>query len=84
MDAQPRWDDTGILAFSILLFSGMIGLLGFRRPWLLALAVGAWIPLHDILFTQNAGSLIALAFAFVGAYAGWGVNRLARKVSTAQ
>jgi hypothetical protein len=71
VDSRPTWDDTGILAFSILIVSGLIALLGYRRPWLSALAIGVWIPLHGILITHNHGSILALAFAFAGAYGGW-------------
>ena len=74
MDGIPNWDDTAILVFGILLISGLITLLGQRRPWLVALAVGLWIPLHNILVTQNYGSILALAFALVGAYAGWAIR----------
>ena len=79
IDSLPKFDDMGILAFGILFFSGLLGLLGCRRPWLLALAVGLWIPLHDIPGSGNFGSLLALLFAFVGAYSGWGLNLLIRK-----
>lgn len=75
VDSRPTWDDTGILAFGILLVSGLITLLGYRRPWLIALAVGIWIPLRGIFVTQNYGSILALAFAFVGAYGGWLVRK---------
>ena len=71
VDSRPTWDDTGILAFSILLVSGLLTLLGYRRPWVIALAVGLWIPLHGIFFSHNYGSILALAFAFAGAYGGW-------------
>ncbi len=71
VDSRPTWDDTGILAGAILLTCGLISLLGFRRPWLLALAVGAWIPLRGIFITHNFGSILALVIAFVGAYGGW-------------
>lgn len=71
VDSRPTWDDTGILAGGILLTCGLISLLGFRRPWLLGLAVGAWIPLIGILITHNFGSVLALIIAFVGAYGGW-------------
>jgi hypothetical protein len=74
VDSRPTWDDTGILAFGILIVSGLITLLGYRRPWVIALAVGMWIPLHDILITHNYGSILALVFAFVGAYGGWLVH----------
>ena len=46
VDALPKWDDTGILAGGLFLVSGLLALAGYRRPWLLALAVGLWIPLH--------------------------------------
>jgi hypothetical protein len=74
VDTRPNWDDTGILAMGILLVCGLLALIGFQRPWLLALIVGIWIPLHGIFFTHNYGSIIALLIAFVGAYAGWAVR----------
>jgi hypothetical protein len=80
VDTRPNWDDTGVLAFGILLVCGLLALIGYQRPWLLALVVGIWIPLHGVLITQNYGSIIALIIAFIGAYAGWavrtGFNRL--------
>jgi hypothetical protein len=79
VDSRPTWDDTGILAFGILIVSGLITLLGYRHPWVIALAVGIWIPLHDILSTHNYGSILALVFAFVGAYGGWLVHWGIRK-----
>jgi len=79
VDTRPNWDDTGVLAFGILLVCGLLALIGFQRPWLLALVVGVWIPLHGVLITHNYGSIIALIIAFIGAYAGWafraGINR---------
>ena len=71
----PRWDDTGILAGSLLLVSGLLTLLGHRRPWLIALAVGLWIPLHDIYLTHDFKMLLVLLFPLAGAYAG-GLVRL--------
>ena len=71
VDSRPTWDDTGITAGVILLLCGLLALIGFKRPWLLALAVGAWIPLYGLLVTHNFGSILALIIAFVGAYAGW-------------
>jgi len=81
VDSLPRWDDSGVLAGGLLLASGLVALLGFRRPWLLALAVGIWIPLRDIYLTHDLRMLFVLAFAFAGAYAGWGLRRLFRAVS---
>lgn len=71
VDSRPSWDDTGITVGVILLTCGIIALAGYQRPWLLALAVGGWIPLYGILVTHNFGSIIALIIAFIGAYAGW-------------
>jgi hypothetical protein len=79
VDALPKWDDTGILAGGLLLVSGLLTLLGHRRPWLIALAVGLWIPLHDIYLTHNMSMLLVLLFPFVGAYAGWAVRLGIRK-----
>jgi hypothetical protein len=79
VDSRPTWDDTGVLAFGILLVCGLLTVLGHRRPWLIALAVGIWIPLNAIFFTHVYAAVVALAFAFVGAYGGWLVNLGIRK-----
>lgn len=71
VDSRPNWDDTALLVVGILGVCGLIALLGYHRPWLLALAVGIWIPLHGIFVSHNAGALVALVIAFIGAYAGW-------------
>jgi hypothetical protein len=81
LDSLPHWDDTGILVGGLLLSSGLLALLGCRKPWLLALAVGIWIPLHDIFLSHDPRMLLVLIFPFVGAYAGWGLHLLYRKVS---
>jgi hypothetical protein len=74
VDSRPTWDDSGILAGAILLACGLLVMLGFRRPWLLALAVGGWIPLRGILLDRNFGSILALLIAFLGAYLGWALR----------
>ena len=79
VDSRPTWDDTGILAGAILITCGLIALIGFQRPWLLALAIGAWIPLRGIFITHNFGSILALMIAFLGAYLGWAVRLGIRK-----
>jgi hypothetical protein len=80
VDSRPTWDDTGITAGIILLVCGLIALLGCQRPWLLALAVGGWIPLYGLLVTHNYGSILALIIAFIGAYAGWAFRIGIRRV----
>ena len=76
VDARPNWDDAGITAGLLVLSSGLLGLLAPRRAWIWALGIGIWIPLHAIVTTHNFTALVALAFPFVGAYAGMGVRRL--------
>ena len=75
VDSRPSWDDTGVTAFAILATSLVLSALAPQRPWATALAVGVWIPLFGILSHANYGSLLALALAFVGAYAGMFLRR---------
>jgi len=71
VDTRPTWDDTGILVGGLLLISGLLTLLGHRRPWLIALAVGIWIPIHNIYLSHDLRMLIILLIPTVGAYLGW-------------
>jgi hypothetical protein len=80
VDTRPSWDDSGISAGMVLLATALFGALFPARPWMWALAIGVWIPLVGILQNQNYGSLLALAIAFMGAYAG----ALVRKALTSQ
>lgn len=70
VDSRPSWDDTGVMAGALLVVAFVLGAVAPRRPWVTALAVGIWIPLFGILGSRNYGSLLALAFAVAGAYAG--------------
>jgi hypothetical protein len=70
VDSRPGWDDTGISVGLILLTTGLLALLGYRRTWLLAVVVGAWIPFYGTLVTHNGASIAALVIALAGAYAG--------------
>lgn len=70
VDSRPNWDDTGITAMAVFVSCAVCGAVWPGRPWLWALAVGVWIPLLAIVTSGNFGSLIALVFAFAGAYAG--------------
>ena len=79
VDSRPTWDDTGVLAGAILLTCSLIALIGYSSPWLLALAVGIWIPLRGIFVTHNYASILALVIAFIGAYAGWAFRLGLRK-----
>ena len=70
VDSRPAWDDTGITVGALLLVSAIFGALRPRYAWAGALAVGAWIPLLGVVLRHNYGSVLALAFAFGGAYCG--------------
>ena len=76
VDSQPNWDDAGISAFMVLSVSMLAAYIAKRKPWLIALAVGAWIPLYGIFSTQNFGSLLALLPGIIGAYTGWWIERI--------
>ncbi len=81
VDSRPTWDDTGITVGVILLTCGILALIGFQRPWLLALAVGMWLPLYEITTSHTYASLIALVIAFIGAYGGWAVRLSLNKMT---
>ena len=70
MDSRPTWDDTGVTAGLIFLSAALFGALRPDRPWIWTLAVGVGVPLFGIVLHRNAGSLLALAPALIGAYAG--------------
>jgi hypothetical protein len=71
VDASPNWDDTGLIVGGLLISAGLVTLLGHPRPWLIALAVGLWIPLRYIFLKQDFTMLLVLLFPIAGAYAGW-------------
>jgi hypothetical protein len=80
VDSRQTWDDTGITAFAMLAIGALLSMFSSRRPWLLALAVGVWIPAHAIVSAPAPGSfamLVVLVFPFAGAYAGTVLRRLA-------
>jgi hypothetical protein len=73
VDSSPGWDDTGITATALLLACALFGAAGPAHAWLWAAAVGMWIPALNIARHHdhpNYGSLLALAFAYAGAYGG--------------
>lgn len=86
VDSRPGWDDTGITAGAMLLSSGLVTLLGYRRPWLIALAIGLWTPLYETYLSHNFRlpgvilfPLFILLIPAIGAYAGWAVRLGIRK-----
>lgn len=80
MDSRPHWDDTGITAGSLLLSAGLAAFLAERRPWLVGLAVGLWVPLTVVAkhpsLASLAGGLVILAIPMAGAFAGAGLRRM--------
>src|SRR3954449_7009422 len=70
VDSRPTWDDTGITAGVLLLISAGFGAARPRFAWLWALALGAWIPIVNIVISHNLGAILALAIALIGAYLG--------------
>jgi len=79
VDTRPTWDDTGILVSGLMLVSGLLTLLGHRRPWLIALAVGIWIPVYEIFKSHDFMMLVILLIPLIGAYSGWLVRLGIRK-----
>jgi hypothetical protein len=71
VDSRPHWDDTGVSVFMILSAATLCGYLSTQKPWLIALAVGIWIPLFGVIAAANFGTLLALIPAFIGAYIGY-------------
>jgi hypothetical protein len=80
IDSRPKWDDAGITAFSMMFGAGILGLVAPRRPWIWALGIGIWIPLHGFARTPTLGSfvggLVILAFPIAGAYGGMLFRRM--------
>ncbi len=86
VDSRPTWDDTGITVGMMLLSSGLLTLLGYRKPWLSALAIGLWTPLYETYLSHHFSlpgvillPLFVLLITFVGAYAGWAARLGIRK-----
>jgi hypothetical protein len=76
IDSRPNWDDAGVLAISIATVCAILAYLYPRRPWIWALAVGIWIPIHTLIHNGNAGSILAIIFALIGAYLGAGLRKV--------
>jgi hypothetical protein len=70
VDSRPTWDDAGITAGMLFLTAGLFAAFRPSRASVWGLAVGVGVPLIGIVGHRNFGSLLALAVAFFGAYAG--------------
>lgn len=71
LDSRPGFDDTGITAGTLLVSAAAAAFVSRRRPWLWALAAGAWVPLFEIRDTSMLAPLAAVVFAGIGSAAGW-------------
>jgi hypothetical protein len=78
IDSGPNWDDTGITMAAILGTALVAGILMRKYAWVWALAIGAWTPLLNTIRHNNYDSLVALAFAFAGAYVGVVLRKTAK------
>jgi hypothetical protein len=76
IDTSVKWDDTAVMAFSILLIAALCSFIRPNQAWLWALLIGLPTALLNILLTANYGALLALVFSFVGAYASFFVRRI--------
>lgn len=75
VDSSPGWDSTGITAGLLVIAAAVTAGIARHRPWLWALLVGLPTPIVEIARFGSVGSLLALAFAAVGAAIGWSVAR---------
>ena len=76
IDSRPNWDDAGVTALALFASCACWSAVSPRRPWVWALAIGLWLPLVEIARSGNYGSLMAILFAFAGAYAGLGCRKM--------
>jgi hypothetical protein len=79
VDSRPNWNDAGVTAWSMVVAAGVFSAVAPRRPWLWALAIGIWIPLHTLARSPSAESLTMLfviVFPFAGASAGMTLRRV--------
>ena len=81
VDSRPTWDDTGVTAAALFVCAAVFGFASPRWAWAWALALGLWIPLVGVLRAGNYGSLLALLFAFAGAYGGLLLRKASRQAS---
>jgi hypothetical protein len=73
-DFRPNWDDTGITAGLIVLTAALFGYLYPKWPWIWALTIGLWIPMHAIVLKGDFKMLLVALFGFAGAYLGAAVR----------
>jgi hypothetical protein len=75
VDTRPHWNDTGITVSLLALVSLVCGYFASKKPLLVALAVGLWVPVFNIVLTGNFSVSAVLVFTFAGAYAGYFIKK---------
>jgi hypothetical protein len=79
IDANPRFDDMGILAGVIVLIAGALSAIRPRAALIIAALVGLPVPVVEVIRSDNYAALAALAFALGGAFAGAYVGIVVRR-----
>src|SRR4051794_36329668 len=75
VESAPSWDDTGITVVALVVIAAVAAFIARRRPWVVALLVGAPTPLVELAHHGQPAALAALAFAALGATIGWSARR---------
>jgi hypothetical protein len=84
VDSRPTWDDTGITAGTLLLSAAALSYFVRRRAWLIAMAVGIWIPALALIRRPEWRTLFMFLVPLVpltGALIGQGLRRLTARGS---
>ncbi len=79
VEANPRFDDMGILAGIIVLSSGALSAIRPRAALIIGALVGLPIPIVEAIRFDNYAALATLAFAMAGAFAGAYVGIVVRR-----
>jgi len=75
-DTRPYWDDTAISVFLIITSAALFAFLAGKKPWLIALAVGIWVPLFIFYSTYDFKIFLVLIPAFIGAYINFFIKKI--------
>jgi hypothetical protein len=68
IDTSPRWDDTPLTVFTLMLVSATGTFIARRKPWLIAILVALWVPLLNVIKYGHWASVFAFLPALVSAY----------------
>jgi hypothetical protein len=79
VEANPRFDDMGVLAGLIVLISGALSAIRPRAALIIGALVGLPIPVVEAIRFDSYAALAALAFAMAGAFAGAYVGIVVRR-----